>query len=352
MADKKEKPWYERAWDWRTENIIEPQYKHLPEWVPKPSEAYDYLGGPSQEDLKKLSEGYDDNWTKYPKGILDALSFTGNTIKDFAQFIPDVATDTLQYLAADKGDGWFPGLSQEQKYRLDAWAPFGISKPSIYTKEQGGNPYRDPSIFKKYYKQAGDKAEKHFFTNEDKGGFMNDKKNEQIWKAVKRELPWESWALENPEGEIEDFKEMENKLWHKEFALRYGKNWDDFVEKDVDRSLMEDYGIGADKSALSDSYEFGFGGGDWKIPFTDHDVGGYAWDKKPLFPYFNKEKDIIYDAHILSDIFAGPGLTKQAVKQGRKLFSKRPVRDGIMSNRKQIEGPKFKFAEDFVNRGR
>ena len=64
--------------------------------------AYNYLGGPSREEWKKLYEGYDDNWTKYPKMAYDAgIAFPVNTIKDVAQFIPDLATDTLQYLAAD-----------------------------------------------------------------------------------------------------------------------------------------------------------------------------------------------------------------------------------------------------------
>ena len=304
--------------------------------------AYNYLGGPSREEWTKLYEGYDDNWTKYPKMAYDTGAFGVNTVKDVAQFIPDVATDTFQYLAADKGDGWFPGLSQEQKYRLDAWAPFGL--PSIYTKEQGGNPYRDPSIFNKYYKQAGNKAEKHFFAHEDKGGFMNDKKNEQIWKAVERELPWESWALENPEGDIEDFKEMESKLWHKEFALRYGKNWEDFVETDVDRSLMEDYGIGADKSLLygdeDSAYEFGMFG-DKKIPFTDQKIGGYAWEGEGLLPYFNKEKQTIQDAHVLSDLIASFGL-RSPLKWLAKKTGKEGS-EGIMKNLDRIE--EFKVPE-------
>jgi len=325
----------------------------LPDWLDKLNDryedrsvlqdipiVYDFLGGPSKEEWKKLYEGYDDNWTKYPKMAYDAGAFGVNTVKDVAQFIPDLATDTLQYLAADKGDGWFPGLSQDQKYRLDAWAPL----PSVYTKEQGGNPYSDPSIFNKYFTKAGNKAEKHFFTHEDDGGFMNDKKNEQIWKAVEREVPWEAWAIENPQGDIEDFKALEDKQWLKEFSTRYGDKWQEFVETDVDRSLMEDYGIGADKSLLfgdeGSAYEFGMFG-DKKIPFTDQKIGGYAWEGEGLLPYFNKEKKIIQDAHALSDLAASMGLRSPLKWLARQTSKGAP--EGIMKNMDRIE--EFKIPE-------
>ena len=52
----------------------------MPEWLDKLNEryadrsvlqdipiAYDFLGGPTRKEWKKLGQGYDDNWKKYPK---------------------------------------------------------------------------------------------------------------------------------------------------------------------------------------------------------------------------------------------------------------------------------------------
>jgi len=353
--DENEKSWFERIYGPTWRSIKDPEtYKSLLDLssygdvIDAPGagegleELYDFLGGPSRKEWKKLYEGYDDNWTKYPKMAYDAGAFGVNTVKDVLQFIPDVATDTLQYLAADKGDGWFPGLSQEQKYKLDAWAPFGL--PSVYTDEQGGNPYRDPSIFNKYFTEAGNKAEKHFFTHEDKGGFMNEKKAGEMWDVVEEKLPWAKWVRENPNTDPEVFRKLEDRLFMTEFNKRYGDQWQEFVETDVDRSLMEDYGIGADKSLLfgdeGSAYEFGMFG-DKKIPFTDQKIGGYAWEGEGLLPYFNKEKQTIQDAHVLSDIVGSLGLRSPLKWLAKQTSTGAP--EGIMKNMDRIE--EFKIPE-------
>jgi len=333
----------------------------MPEWLDKLNEryedrsvlqdipiAYDYLGGPTRKEWKKLYEGYDDNWTKYPKMGWDIGSFGINTLKDIAQFIPDVATDTFQYLAADKGDGWFPGLSQEQKYKLDAWAPFGL--PSVYTKEQGGNPYRDPSIFDKYRKESADRAWNHLLTHEDKGGFMTDEKAEKIWKDVEDEVYWAKYARDNPEGSLEDFQDLQWEKFLEVAGRKHRKDILDYMETDIDRSLMEDYGIGTDKSVLSDSYEFGMFG-DKKIPFTDQKIGGYAWEGDELIPYFNKEKQIIQDAHVLGDVVGSLGIRSPLKWLARQTSRGKPVGKGIMENVQRTENPgKYDWAQEWLNR--
>ena len=326
----------------------------MPEWLDKLNEryedrsvlqdipiAYDFLGGPTRKEWKKLGQGYDDNWTKYPKMGWDIGSFGINTLKDIAQFIPDVATDTFQYLAADKGDGWFPGLSQEQKYKLDAWAPFGL--PSVYTKEQGGNPYRDPSIFDKYRNESADRAWDHLLTHEDKGGFMTDEKAEKIWKDVEDEVYWAKYARDNPEGSLKDFQDLQWEKFLEVAGRKHRKDILGYMETDIDRSLMEDYGIGLDKG---------------KSPWREFDMWDYGFDGNPLFKYSTPEAEKnLGIAQIIPELFMGTGLVKTALKAPKYIRGARSgkkatgTREGIMENLARREGPgRYKWAEEFLNR--
>ena len=312
--------------------------------------AYNYLGGPSREEWKKLYEGYDDNWTKYPKMGWDSGAFGINTLKDIAQFIPDVATDTLQALKYNApewagGEG-LPALSKDQKYKLDAWLPL----PSIYTEEQGGNPYSDPSIFDKYRNESADRAWDHLLTHEDKGGFMTDEKAEKIWKDVEDEVYWAKYARDNPEGSLKDFQDLQWEKFLEVAGRKHRKDILGYIETDVDRSLMEDYGIGADKGALESAFEFGMFG-DKKIPFTDQKIGGYAWEGDELIPYFNKEKQIIQDAHVLADVAGSLGLRSPLKWLARQTSKGKPVGKGIMENVQRTEDPgKYDWAEEWLNR--
>ena len=307
-------------------------------------ELYNFIGGPSEEDLSDLASSYEGMDYKYPKMAYDTTAFGINTLKDIFQFPLDMGIDALQTGWA-RTPTWMGGggqdlLSTDAKLRKDAWLHDKLGRFSWYDAES--NPYTNPELIGGYYKDASDAAAKHFFTHEDKGGFMNEKKAGEIWDVVEEKLPWSKWIRENPNADPEEFRKLEDQLFMAEFDKRYGDKWNEFVETDVDRSLMEYHGIGADKGAIS-NFEFGIG---------DSDLGGYASLGQPLLPYFTPEKDVLYDAHKITEIAGGPGIVKGGLKAGRKLFPKQSLRsEGIMDNVRRLEGPgksRYDWAEEWL----
>jgi len=355
--DENEKSWFERIYGPTWRDLKDPEtYKSLLDLssygdvidAPGAGEGleklYNLIGGPSAEDLSDLASSYEGMDYKYPKMAWDAAAFGINSLKDIFQFVPDMGIDALQTGWA-RTPTWMGGggqnlLSTDQKLRKDAWLHDKLGRFSWYDAES--NPYTNPELMDKYYNSAADAAAKHFFTHEDKGGFMNEKKAGEIWDVVEEKLPWAKWVRENPNTDPEVFKELEDQLFMAEFDKRYGDQWNEFVETDVDRSLMEHHEIGTDKGALS-NFEFGIGEGD---------LGGYASMGQPLLPYFTPEKDVLYDAHKITEIAGGPGIIKGVLKTGRKLFPKQSLRsEGIMDNVRRLEGPgksKYDWAEQWL----
>ena len=117
---KEEKSWFEKIYGPTWRDLKDPEtykfWKQDPDYplfdvgtgVPGGAEGiekiYDYLGGPSGEDLKYLygtygEQGEDREWyegLKDPEIYWDATKFSGNVIKDIAQFVPDILLDTGQ----------------------------------------------------------------------------------------------------------------------------------------------------------------------------------------------------------------------------------------------------------------
>ena len=359
--DENEKSWFERIYGPTWRSIKDPEtYKGLLDLssygdvVDAPGagegleELYNYIGGPSAEDLSDLASSYEGMDYKYPKMAWDAGAFGVNTVKDILQFVPDMGTDALQTGWA-RTPTWMGGggqnlLSTDAKLQKDAWLHDKLGRFSWYDAES--NPYTNPELKNYYEKLAGDSASKYFTTFEDKGGWLTEEKDKKIWDAVDKKLNWDDWVEEDPYRSYDEYKKTQNLLWNEEFMKQHGDKFYDYFWDDVDRSLMEHHGIGADKGAIS-NFEFGIGKGD---------LGGYASMGQPLLPYFTPEKDVLYDAHKVTELAGGPGIIKGALKTGRKLFPKKSVRsEGIMDNVKRLEGPaksKYDWAEQwFRDRG-
>ena len=169
---------------------------------------------------------------------------------------------------------------------------------------------------------------------------MNEKKARQLWDAVEKKLPWAEWARENPNTPYKKFEELEEQLFMAEFNKRYGDKWDEFVDTDVDRTLMEEHGIGSDKGYLTS-----------KIDFWD-----YGYEGNPLFKYSTPEaEDALGIAQIIPELFMGTGLIKQGLRIPKWMKGMRGADEGIMDNVRRLEGPgksSFDWAEEWLrNRG-
>ena len=242
-----------------------------PPWVPR------------HRDERKFDKGFHDaqhavgDWISKVPTKASALWHSYNYLdnpawsrtKDAAKILPNAAYDAAKFavdIGADIGQAgiaslptWMGGegldmLSTDQKLRTSAWLDDKLGRFSWYDTES--NPYANPELMEGYYGDAVDAASEHFFTHEDKGGFMNEKKAGEIWVVVEEKLPWSKWIRENPNADPEEFRKLEDQLFMAEFDKRYGDKWNEFVETDLDRSLMEYHGIGADKGAIS-NFEFG-----------------------------------------------------------------------------------------------
>ena len=327
-----------------------------PPWVPR------------NRDERKFDKGFHDaqhavgDWISKVPTKASALWHSYNYLdnpawsmtKDAAKILPNAAYDAAKFavdIGADIGQAgiaslptWMGGegldmLSTDQKLRTSAWLDDKLGKFSWYDTES--NPYANPELMEGYYGDAVDAASKHFFTHEDKGGFMNEKKAGQLWDAVEKKLPWAEWARENPNTPYEEFEKLEEQLFMAEFDKRYGDKWNEFVETDVDRTLMEEHGIGSDKGYLTS-----------KIDFWD-----YGYEGNPLFKYSTPEaEDALGIAQIIPDIFMGTGLIKQGFRIPKWMKGMRGADEGIMDNVRRLEGPggksKYDWAEEWLrNRG-
>ena len=267
---------------------------------------------------------------------LDVAKILPNAAYDAAKFVADVGIDVGQAgwsrLPTWMGGEGLGSLSTEAKYKLDAhkWNPL----PNYYKD----NPYSNPEIMKGYEKKAADKAYNYILTPEDEGGFMTKKKADSIWKSVDRQLPWSKYAKENPFGSEEEFNKLQWDLFVDNAFARNEKAIDDYYNTDIDRSLMEDYGIGADKGALD-----------------KFDLWDYGMDRNPLFDYSNPTaQTILGHAQLVPELFMGTGLIKHGLRAPKYIKAARSgkgAKEGIMENVKRIEGPgKYDWAEEWLNR--
>ena len=273
----------------------------------------------------------------------DAVKILPNAAYDALKFVADVGIDVGQAGIASlptwMGGEGLDALSTDQKFKRDAFLHNALGGLSWYDAES--NPYTNPQVMEDYRKKAADRAWDHLLKHEDEGGFMTDEKVEKIFKDVEDEVYWAKYARDNPEGSLKDFQDLQWEKFKEVAGRKHRKDILGYMETDIDRSLMEDYGIGTDKGYLS---EFDF----WD----------YGMEGNPLFKYSTPEAEKnLGIAQIIPELFMGTGLVKTALKapkyirgmqSGKKATG---TREGIMENLERIEGPgRYKWAEEFLNR--
>tara|TARA_R110002020_G_scaffold124774_7_gene281903 strand:- start:997 stop:2142 length:1146 start_codon:yes stop_codon:yes gene_type:complete len=340
MANKKEKPWYERAWDWRTENIRDP-IRSTEVGGAWGNLLDDTLFAPINYFAEEGSEGIKDWaqdapvkwWQSYddtPQGKKDRLKdlivdMPAHGIYRAAQWIHDLGTqggEAALNLAKGK-----PLLTKEQRMKLDAWEgnPFG----NYYVDEKGNvdNPYINPVYDKdgnftgQYNNQAFLKmqarAEKEAHKKFNKEIFTPEVEK-KLYAEVDEAMPFSAWSRNNKDRPQSEYQKDKKAYYDQLLSERYDDIVGDFYMEDMDRSFMEDYGIGytddegrrvGDKSAFSD-WDWSFEEGNWRPP---HSMFGYNTDDKR----FLRQMEIIPE--IATDIFLTKGAlagAKAGIKEG------------------------------------
>jgi len=270
-------------------------------------------------------KSYDELENPYLSRTADAFKILPNAAYDAGKFLVDVGADFGQ--AGIEGIKSIynkdPLLSTEQGLRKDAFLHKMLGDFSWYNPKD--NPFANEKLMRKYRNEAGDRAWDYILKPEDEGGFMDNKKVNQIWNAVDRKVPWEEWATENPSGDIEDFKQLQWDAFVDETSLRYGNNITDYMNKDIDRSLLLEHGIGSDKGGLGQMVD-------------QFDLMDYGMEGNPLFKYSTPlaQKNLGI-GQLIPEIFMGYGLAKPAIRQVGKIpqyiREARDMRKGIMKNK-------------------
>jgi hypothetical protein len=380
----------------------EPSFGDIAWGVPGAGEGiekiYNFLGGPSKEELKDLygtygEQGKDREWyegLKDPAIYGDATKFGVNIVKDLAQFFPDLFLDTAQaglsqlaqtelynpfseegrkreidrmgFLPHIPGvdlPGWDVLMEPEWKYKGDAlltdWLgeKLGTDVPTIMKDNPFENAGDNP-IMDKINAKAKKEIDDYFFG---KNGFMTEKKWDDLEKIADKKLPWAKWQRANPGVSTKEYYRELDDIVSQEWDNRYGDQWADLFEKSTKGQLLGKYNIGGKKTSPLREYEFGF---KVPLPFTDKEWDiGYAWEGKPLlhqlgepFTYAPERRDVIERAHGIADIAAGFGLRKLPSKimdrLGKRVKPSRRADEGIMRNTERLEDKRFDWAKEWM----
>ena len=319
-------------------------------------EIYNFLGGPSKEELKDLYGTYDEGY-KDPELYKDLGRFSINTLKDIAQFFPDVLADIgqsgISQLAqtefynpfSEEGlrrntmipgvdlPGWGGLLEPEWKYSLDALQSDLLGTPTLMKD----NPFRDQGKnvdMRRIESKADKEADDYFFG---KDGFWNEKKANEISKLTDQAFSWDEWAAENPNTNPKKYDDEWDKEWERQWNNRYGKMYEDMVQKSKEGLLLGKYNIGGKKTSPLREFEFGF---------------DYASMGKPLLKYDPSRAETFEKAHRISEIAGGAGLFRPAIKTvsrlAKKLKPSKRADEGIMGNTERLEDKRFDWAKEYL----
>ena len=344
---------------------------------------YSKLGGPSGEEWKDLYSTYDDGY-KDPELYKDVGRFGANTLKDVAQFFPDILTDFTQagisQLAKtelynpfseegrkkeiERSDSFFPHIpgvdlpgwdvlmEPEWKYQGDAiftdWLgeKLGMDIPTMMKDNPFENAGDNP-IMDKINAKAKKETDDYFF---EKNGFMTDKKWDDLKKIADKKLPWAEWQRANPGVSTKEYYKELDDIVSQEWDNRYADQWADHFEKSTKGQLLGKYNIGGKKTSPLREFETGI---NFPLPFTDKEwKSGYAWEGKPLFKYDPRRAETFEKAHGVADLAAGWGLRKVPSKiidrLGKRFKSSRGVDEGIMKNAERLEDKRFDWAKRWM----
>jgi hypothetical protein len=351
-------------------NEYKPSFGDTVWGVPRPGSGiqslYNILGGPSWEEIKDLYGTYDEGY-KDPELYKDVGRFGVNTLKDIAQFFPDVLADVgqagISQLAktelynpfSEEGlrrntmipgvdlPGWDVLMEPEWKYSLDAAQSEKFGSPTlikdnpfknaVYNEEGEVLTYDNPS-YKKIEKKADKELDDYYFG---KNGIFTEKKSDEISRLTDQAFSWEDWAAENPNTNPKKYDDEWSEEWENQFANHYDKEMTDFFQKSVDGQLLGKYNIGGGKTSPFREFEFGF---------------DYASMGKPLLKYDPRRAKTFEKAHRVSEIAGGAGLIKTPFKIANRLVKglkpSRKADEGIMRNAERLEDKRFDWAKRWM----
>ena len=318
--------------------------------------AYNLLGGPSWEETKDLYGTYDEGY-KDPELYKDVGRFSANTIKDIAQFFPDILADIgqagISQLAqtefynpfSEEGSrrntmipgvdlpGWGGLLEPEWKYRADAMQSNLLGTPNLMKD----NPYRnyEQNVDMRRIESKAEKEVDDYFFGKD--GFWNEEKANEIGSLTDQAFSWNEWAAENPNTNPKEYDDEWDKEYDRQWSNRYGKMYEDMFQKSKEGLLLGKYNIGGGKKSPLREFEFGF---------------DYAAMGKPLFKYDPRRAETFEKAHGISEIVGGAGLIRPAIKTAKRIYKgvkpSRRADEGIMRNTERLEDKRFDWAKDWL----
>jgi len=281
---------------------------------------------------------YDDTFKGKADRLKDlVVDMPAHGIVNAAQFLKDLGTqgtETLWNMGAlpfSPADGR-PLFSNEDWYKWDA-SKYNII-PEALRKNQlwalpgtGENPYENPIYDKEgnlqgYNNQAflkmradADRRTIDKFRKE----ILTKDVQKKLTKEVDEAMPFADWSRKNQDRPQSEYFKDKDEYYNQLVSDRYDKVFNEMWNEDMNRSFMEDFGIGytdeqgrriGDKDAFSD---WNWSEEQWKPP---HSMFGYNTDRKK----FLRQTEIVPE--LAADFLLTRGLgtaNKQALKQGSKL---------------------------------
>ena len=251
MADEEKKNWLERAWDWRKKNIIEPQYKYLPEWVPKPDEAGREIVDWAKDEDKK------GNWKDFGRIFGNYLDWDRRMIGAAPHTLPRAFGFDYEFYNPFKGlgsenyEGWgsegrdtlLPGLDVKAdfefynplKWRTDD-APDTLLPGIDFIPNKsmmgvgGADDLWMGDLYNKNLSLANkDSAASKFLQQYDSEkafqGYINDsmteKDNKRIIDEIGKKLDWNTWRQKYKYNDPQDFVNLQTKMYEQKIIDNY-----------------------------------------------------------------------------------------------------------------------------------
>ena len=323
--------------------------------------AYNFLGGPTGQEWKDLGSSYSGGEgimaaLKNPDMYQDAARFLGNSAISNAKFIADSGLDILQMpfndIEYDK-DGvpirMKPFFTIKFKYEKDAMLSDKFGTPTIYSD----NPYA--KINKKETQKMFDKAQSEYdsFVKPLMTKELDDRLNEE---AID-DYGWSDYIKDNPRGSLNEYYDDLDKRHEKKLFSYQKEKAGDLFDNSIENQFKAKFGIRDNQPTMWDSFETSFDTEKLPAKGEREEYENYT----PFFKYETPRADILKRAGSIGEIatvFGAlpaarriiPKYFKNAAKSNQN-WKQRFDRsgEGIMSNRKQIEGPN-KISPDLASR--
>jgi|TARA_R110001592_G_scaffold360146_1_gene668045 hypothetical protein len=315
--------------------------------------------------LKPLYDSYGGGLEslKNPDMYQDAVRYPINAVADLYHFIGDIGSDVAQSSMAQLANTelYNPFSEKGGKRELERSESFfphipGVDFPNVFTphawhsldafqSDKFGtptmiedNPYA--KINKKETQKMFDKAQSEYdsFVKP----LMTKELDDRLYEEAVDDYGWSDYIKDNPRGSLNEYYDDLDKRHEKKLFSYQKEKAGDLYENSIKNQMAAKFGI------KNEDY---FGVGLNKFDLDEN----YAYTGDPLLEYESPRKDILHKSHYIADVLLGPGAVKAPFNIGRKLFQaakgprKANMGEGIMSNRKQIEGPN-KISPDLSSR--